>query len=180
MQMKLFETFEDTNITIEELKQEFDEKNIYEFHSKILGITYDYHGSSYVQLLKKVRNFNIRQVIVTSTNFLKLIDYCVENNVKLNQINFIFPVTKESEEIVNSHLEKINSLSHLDKKMYKDFLFKEIDWIVSDECIDIKYISFDIKDNKGLYSTVQLYNNGVLISEESSESLNALIKEIFY
>lgn len=167
MQMKLFELF-DTNDFIN-LVTEFGEESVVKFSETIIGITYDYGANSYIDLLKKVKDFNLRQVINTSSRFIQLIDYCVDNDLFINKISFIYPIPKESTEYLEDYIENINSSTGAEKLTNKLKFFKEVNWIISDECIDLQSISFQlIEQNSKLYTDVQLYNNGVLLVDDQS------------
>ncbi|PGT73599.1 hypothetical protein [Priestia megaterium] len=180
MQMKLFELF-DTEETLNKLLSIFGEKSVIKFSNEIIGITYDYGANSYIDVLKKVKELNLRQIINTSTMFINTIDYCVNNELFINKINFIYPIQPESTQYLDDYLEKINATTGTEKQENKLKLFKEIDWIISDECIDLQSISFQLVDEKSLYTDVQFFNNGVLLIDEESviSEVAELIKYIY-
>ncbi|MCM3107666.1 hypothetical protein [Bacillus velezensis] len=179
LQMKLFELFNNEE-TFEHLKEIFKEDSLIYFSENIIGITYDYGLNDYVDLLKKVKNLNLRQVIISSSKFMNLIDSCVKGNLFINKLKFIDPIPAESIEYVDDYIQKINRSTGIEKEKSKINLFKEIDWIILDECIDIQFVSLQITDKIGIYTNVQLYNNGVLLIDDISilSEVTNLIKEI--
>jgi hypothetical protein len=180
MQMKLFELF-DAEGTFNKVVDTFGKESVIEFSNNIIGITYDYGANSYINVLKKVKDFNLRQVINTSSRFVKVMDYCISNNLYINEINFIYPIPKESVQYLDDYLEKINATFGEEKQANKIRLFKEIDWIISDECIDLQSLSFQFVDDDGLYRNVQLYSNGLLLLDDKSVIKNVaeLIGDIY-
>ncbi|MEK5036909.1 hypothetical protein [Sporosarcina sp. FSL K6-3457] len=167
MQFKLFELL-DNESTYNDLISLFGKQAVYKFSNSIIGITYDYGANNYVEILKKVKNFNLRQVIITSSSFLRAINYGVDKDIQINEIKFIYPILPESVIQVQDYIEMINATEGEEKKYNKNKLFKEIDWITSDECIDIKCISFDLKNEEQLYYKTELYNNGVLLVNDKT------------
>jgi hypothetical protein len=180
MQLKLFEMF-DTDKTMKELNILFGEQSVINFSTSIIGITYDYSTNNYINVLQKVKDLNMRQVIVTSTAFLNVIEYSVKHNLFINDLKFIYPISKETVSYVDKYIEFINSTSGLEKDSYKTKLFKEIDWIISDKSIDIKNISIQMtNDDSPIYINFELYNNGVLLIDDESilESVINLMNNI--
>ncbi|WP_394532806.1 hypothetical protein C1N83_27970 (plasmid) [Priestia aryabhattai] len=178
MQVKLFELF-DTKEAFDKLLLIFEEETIIKFSNKIIGITYNYTDNSYIDVLKKVKDLNLRQVINTSTIFINIINYCVSNSLFINGINFVYPVQEDSIGYLEDYLQKINSAEGLEKQGNKLKLFKEIDWIISDECIDLRSISFEFE--KEMYTKVEFFNNGVILIGNSSviEEVRNLVRYIY-
>ncbi|KXY39778.1 hypothetical protein AT257_21945 [Bacillus cereus] len=181
MQLKLFELL-DNEETLNELLGIFGRESVVSFSDKIIGINYDYGVNSYIGVLQKVRGLNLRQLIVTSSSFINMIDFCVKEDLFINNIKFIYPVPKENIEYVDDYLEKINAASGSEKRALKVNLFKEIDWITFDECIDVKSISIQMQGvDSPIYIDVELYNNGVLLinDEHVIENVKDLLNNIF-
>ncbi|WML43132.1 hypothetical protein [Neobacillus sp. PS3-40] len=173
MQLKLFELF-DTDKTLKELNILFGEQSVIKFSNSIIGITYDYSTNNYIKVLQKVKDLNMRQVIVTSSVFLNVIDYSVKHDLFINDLKFIYPISKEKISYVDKYIELINSTSGLEKDSYKTKLLKEIDWIISDKSIDIKNITIQMQnDDSPIYYNFELYNNGVLLIDDDSILMSA-------
>lgn len=181
LQYKLLEIL-DKN-TYKELENIFGSNNIFKFTDNIVGIKYDYRNVSYADVLKSVVGLNLRQWTMTSSRFLDIIDFSIGNNLNLGPIDFL-------EFIDDSHIEKIrNSIVEInmayekcDKVELKEHLIKNLEWIMLDECIDIKsiVISFTITSPPFNVET-RFFNNGVLFVEEEDtlESLKILFQAAF-
>ncbi|MBE7114030.1 hypothetical protein FT641_15895 [Bacillus paranthracis] len=182
IQLKLFELFNPNDGTAENLLGIFGKEDVIKFSDKYIGIAYDYDKSTYVDILRKTKELNLRQVIVTSRTFFELVNYSIKHDFTLNEIKFVYPIADESVEFVNRYLQEINALVGEEKNNYKQQLFEELDWIVSDECIDIKVLSLHAKfPESPLYIKIELYNNGVLLinSRKILGTMIDMIKQIF-
>lgn len=103
LQMKLFELFNNEEI-FEYLKEIFKEDFFIYFFESIIGIIYDYGLNDYVDFFKKVKNLNLRQVIILFSKFMRLIDSCVKGNFFINKLKFIDFIFVESIEYVDDYI----------------------------------------------------------------------------
>jgi len=180
IQVKLFELFEVKN-TYQELIEIFSKDRVIKFTNNIIGITYDYSSNNYISILQKVKDLNLRQFIVNSNPFFNMIDFCVKMDFFINNVKFIYPISEESVQFVDDHLERINDTKGKEKVINRNKLFNELDWITSDECIDIKSISIQVSNGViPIFNEVELYNNGVLLigDENTLDTVTLMIEEI--
>lgn len=183
LQIKLFRVFDNTkDQTIKDLQEAFGEENIININNNIVGVSYNYSDRGYRYILSKIKNIDVKQFIITSNLFFDLIDYCVNNQLFIKRINFADSIEEEHSEFIREYLSKVNSRTN---NIYenKKFLLDELNWITSDESIDIKTTSFTIeKSNNSIrFFEVELFHNGVIyinnqiVLAETIDVLNTII-----
>ncbi|WP_318506513.1 hypothetical protein [Bacillus sp. T3] len=178
LQYKIFLVFE-MEKTMKLLEDIFGEE-ILIFENNIVAIPYDYGKRGYRYVLEKVKDLDVKQFIVTPFNFLKFLELSISNNYHINDISFIESLPHEEQEFINEYKQKLNkTINYLDKSLIMDNLFKELEWLSSDESVDIKSISVRCKNQDSqLLFEIELYNNGVLlvgdisIIEKAKELIN--------
>ncbi|USK74793.1 hypothetical protein [Peribacillus frigoritolerans] len=172
LQLKIFENFSYKEDDLLKIQEFFPNSDVKFFNEKYIGVTYDYGINSYVSLMKRVKKIkNIRQVIVSSNNFFNLINYAIEKDFTISELKFVSQISDESVDFVTGYLDRINSADKNEKNQYKEELFKELDWLIYDECIDIEKISILGEFGEtSIYKYVDLYNNGVITIEDKKLS----------
>ncbi|MCG7313427.1 hypothetical protein MHL30_09560 [Priestia flexa] len=188
LQLKLFENFSCLEDELVEIQETFSDESVIFFNEKYIGVTYNYDTNNYVSLMKKIKKFkNIRQVIMGSSNFFNLINYAIEKDFTISELKFVSQISNESVEFVQEYLEKINSAEKTEKNQFKEELFKELDWLIYDECIDVEKISILGQfGNSPIYRYLDLYNNGVITVDEKevssvlNEVVLAVVKEQYH
>ncbi|WP_426982786.1 hypothetical protein ACP059_18570 [Bacillus cabrialesii] len=178
IKLKLYEIANKTILS--EIQDKFEAENIISFTDRYIGVRYNYSNVNYSYLLNYMRTTRSRQVILNPNKFLKIIQYCLRHNIYIEDLNFVKIVPEDSYEFVQKYLDKINDGTEEIKLLYRDKLFSELDWIVSDEGIDIEdlKIQMEIKDNP-IYSNVNFYNNGIITTTQNvSDELQNLVEFI--
>lgn len=179
-QYKLFKIFE-YDKTREELIKLFNADNIWEINNNLIGISYDYNVNQYRDILNKVYNLNVSQKIITSRTFVKIIKKCVEKEYFLRKIDFIESIPEDVADYIRSNIEKINSNKNIESKnVFEESIANELNWLRSNDGIDIKSISFRVKDDDNLKVGVSIYNNGVISVDNNSvlDNITELIQQI--
>lgn len=179
-QYKLFKIFE-SDKTRQELIELFNENNIWDINSNLIGISYDYNANQYRDVLNKVYNLNVSQKIITSRTFIKIMKKCVEKEYFLRKIDFIESIPEDVADYIRNNIEKLNSNKNIESKnVFEEYITNELNWLRNNDGIDIKSISFRVKDDNNLKVGVSIYNNGVISIDNNSvlENITELIKEI--
>lgn len=179
LQFKLFKVYGGKS-TLDKLDGKLSE--IIDLGNNVIGIPYDYGINGYRKVLQAVKDLPIKQYIMTPEKFFKVLNYSIELGYHINSLNFLESVPQEHQEIISHYKQKINGETDISKKqLIANKLFAELDWIITDESIDIKYLSLRIKSDSSLIQVeVDIYNNGVLIFDNvsiKSQVIN-LIKSI--
>lgn len=181
LQYKLLEVLdENTLITIKTI---FGDKNIFSFTDKIIGISYDFESNTYTHVLKNIIGLNVRQWILTSSRFINIINYSINNNLNLNSIDFLDFVDEKQIENVKLNITRINMSKNQDDKIrIKQRLVNDLNWIMLDQCIDIKSVSLSYTvPYPPFIVELRFFNNGVLyISDENIlKQTTELFKDCF-
>ncbi|MCC0633862.1 MULTISPECIES: hypothetical protein [unclassified Clostridioides] len=176
IQYKLLEVLD--SYALNELKNEFNNNDIYLFTDNIIGIKYDFSSNSYSDILKRIIGINLRQWTITSTKFLKIIEYAVKNNIFLGSVNFLEFIDDYTIEFIRDQILSINNTNNIDEKetiMHK--LFNYLKWLTLDECIDVKSILIKYEVDRFPFNIdVTFFNNGVLYIND--ETTPAKLKEL--
>lgn len=179
-QYKLFKIFE-YDKTRQELIELFNANNIWNINSNLIGISYDYDANQYRDVLNKVYNLNVSQKIITSRTFMKIMKKCIDNGYFLRKIDFIESIPEDVANYIRSNIENLNSNKNNESKnIFETSITNELNWLRNNDGIDIKSISFRVKDDSNLKVGVSIYNNGVVSLDNSSvlDEITELIKEI--
>lgn len=170
LQLKLFK-FYNGELTLSTLNEKFS--NIIQFSSNVIGIPYDYGKNGYRKVLETVKDMPVKQYIITPEKFFKLLNYSIDNGYFINSLNFLESVPSEHQEIISYYRQQVNAENNIIKKQtIANKFFTELDWLITDESIDIKNLSLRIKaDSSPIQVEVDIYNNGVLLID------NEIIKD---
>lgn len=179
LQFKLFKVY-NGEPTLDKLDGEFS--NMIRFNNNVIGIPYDYGRNGYRKVLEAVKDLPIKQYIMTPEKFFKVLNYSIELGYHVNSLNFLESVPPEHQEIITYFKQKINAETDISKKQsIANKFFGELDWLITDESIDIKDLSLRIKsDSSPIHVEVDIYNNGVLLFDNESvkDQVVSLIKSI--
>lgn len=139
--------------------------NLIKVSDNIVGIPYDYGRNGYRKILEDIRGLNVKQYILTPEKFFKLINLCVSKDYYISSLNFLDSVPKEHQEALDFYRNQINKASTLvDKNDRASKFLSELEWIVSEDSIDIKELTIRIKSEETkLQVDVTFYNNGVIL-----------------
>lgn len=179
-QYKLFKIFEYEQ-TRKELIDLFNVNKVWDINDKLIGISYDYGVNQYKDVLNKVYNLNVSQKIITSRTFVKIIKNCVDHGYILRNIEFIESIPEDVADYIRDNIEKLNANKNIDSKnIFEKSITNELNWLRSNDGIDIKSIAFRIKDDSNLKVGVTIYNNGVISLDNDSvlNDVTELIKKI--
>ncbi|MCH1965963.1 hypothetical protein [Paraclostridium sordellii] len=181
IQYKLLEILDKT--TLQSVINIFGNSNIYKFTNTIIGINYDFQGLTYIDVLQKVVGLNVRQWTLTSNRFMKIIEYAIDNNLKLGSIEFLEFIDSHCIKTINDNIIKINFMKNSkDKENLKKNIIEDLKWIMLDECIDIKSIFLSFESNSYPFTVdVKFFNNGVIYIDDDfvPENINLFLKEFF-
>lgn len=168
LQYKIFRMFNQEH-TEEILKEVFGEE-ILIFKHNLVAIPYDYGKKGYKYVLEKVKELEVKQLIITPMNFLKMLEFAIINNNYINNITFIESIPGEEKEFIDDYKQRLNKTVKIeDKQLIMDKLSKELEWLTFDESIDMKSIGLRCKGkNTQLKFDLELYNNGVLLIDDIS------------
>lgn len=179
LQFKLFRVYNGES-TLTKLGKEFPD--IIHFNDNVIGIPYDYGLNGYRKVLESVKSLPLKQYIVTPESFFKLLNYSIEVGYYINSLSFLESVPPENQEMISYYKREINAEKDLFKKQsIVNKFFNELNWIVSDESIDIKELSIRVKSQSSpIYVEVDIFNNGVLLFDNESikDQVVSLIKNI--
>lgn len=177
IQYKLLEVLDKS--TLEKLFDIFGKSNVLVFNFKLVGIKYDYEYNTYSDVLRKVAGLNLRQLIITSIKFTKIIEFSIENNLCISKINFLEFIDEEIENKIKNYLIALNRKKNksIDDKDSKN-LFDSLKFITSEECIDIKSLSIDLTNSEKV-EEFTFFNNGVIITNNSNFILNKIINKMY-
>lgn len=168
LQYKLLEVLDEN--TLIKINNIFGYKNVINFTDKIIGISYDFDSNTYTDVLRNIVGLNVRQWILTSSRFINIIDYSINNNLDLNSIDFLECVDKKQIENVKLNITRINMSKNQDDKIrIKQRLVNDLNWIMLDQCIDIKSVSLSYTvPYPPFIVELRFFNNGVLyINDET-------------
>lgn len=177
-QYKLFKIYEYEK-TKQQLANLFSQSNIWDIDNSLVGISYDYCKNQYKDLLNKAYDLNISQKIITSRTFVKIIKKCIDNKYFLRKIDFIESIPEDVSECINENIENLNSNRNIEEKnIFEKSIIDELNWLIRNDGIDIKFISIRIKDKDNLKVGVSIYNNGVISVDNISilDNLAELLK----
>ena len=177
LQYKLIEVLDKD--TLNELNIIFGSENIIELTDKIIGIRYNLDSSTYIDILKKIVGLNVRQWILTSSRFINIIKYSIDNNLLLDSIDFLECIDKVHSDNVNSSITKVKMAKDSNEKIkLRQLLIEDLNWIMLDQCIDIKSVllSYQVKFPPFLIE-VRFFNNGVLYIDD--KNIVACLKQLF-
>lgn len=165
LQLKLFRVY-NSESTMEKLVEKFP--TIIQFSDNIIGIPYDYGKNGYRKVLETVKDMPVKQYIMTPEKFFKVLNYSIESGYFINSLNFLESVPEENQEIISHYRQLVNAEKDLFKKQaIVSKFFVELEWIITDESIDIKDLSIRIKsETSPIQVEVSLYNNGVLLIDD--------------
>lgn len=186
LHLKLFHT-QNTEECIGKLKilLQDGEKRIFSINENVIAADYFGDSHEYINVVKMGKASDLTQFMITSSKFLSIIKYVVMNKYDLEKVDFIYPISEESSNFINAQIGAIYSFDE-DKELVKSHLSKllaEIEWLATDDCIDIKSVSFDYQNPKdGIYRKIVIYSNGVisLNSEEDIEVLRDILINMRY
>ncbi|WP_373599407.1 hypothetical protein [Paraclostridium bifermentans] len=181
LQYKLIHALDD--ISVSQIKKKFKEEEIYFFTNYIIGIKYSFKLNNYSEVLKKLVGMNVKQYTFTSYRFKKLIQLAFKKNLFLGSIEFIDLVDENiNYDYINKYISSINNtIDKIKKETISDEFFKELNWVMVEDCIDIKSISFKISiEEYPFESTIRIFNNGVIYldSDKVFSELENLIAKI--
>lgn len=163
MQYKLIHALDD--MTISQIEEIFKKEDLYFFTQNIIGIKYSLKLNNYSEILKNIVGLNVKQYTFTSYRFKELIQDVFNKNFFLEGIEFIDLVDESiNYDYINKYIFSINNTSDNNKKelISKEF-FKELEWVMVEDCIDIKSISLKISlEEYPFESTIKVFNNGVI------------------
>ena len=175
IQYKLLEVLDEE--TRKKIYDIFEEEDIYFFTKKIVGIKYDFKNKSYTEVLRKVIGLNLRQWIITSYRFNKIIRYITKNQIFLGPIKFLECIDDDMSRDINERIIKLNNET-INYQLLSEDIIKRLNWIALEECIDIRSISMTYESKMSpLDIDVTFYNNGVLYINENI--IDEILIEIF-
>ena len=138
---------------------------------------YDFKNKSYTEVLKKVIGLNLRQWIITSYRFNKIIRYITKNQIFLGPIKFLECIDDDMSRDINERIIKLNNET-INYQLLSEDIIKRLNWIALEECIDIRSISMTYESKMSpLDIDVTFYNNGVLYINENI--IDEILIEIF-
>lgn len=176
-QYKLLEVL-DSN-TLSKINDIFGSENIINLTDRIIGLSYDFRLNTYTDVLKNIVGLNVRQWTLTSSRFIDIINFSINNKLDINSINFVEFVSEVTDQNVKLNITKINMAStENEKSKFMNQLVNDLNWIMFDQCTDIKSISLS---STVIYPpfVVEMcfFNNGVLYIDDKN-ILNQ-IKKLF-
>ncbi|GGA69509.1 hypothetical protein [Ornithinibacillus halotolerans] len=167
MQLKLFRVF-NRESTLPKIDSYFSDYLTVSDYT--VGIPYDYGKNNYKKLLEVMKNMEVKQFIITPEKFFKLLNSSINEGYFLSDIQFLESVPAEHQELITHYKNNINSiLNPFEKQSMATKLFSELDWLITDESIDIKKINIRINsDATPIQVDVEIYNNGVILLDDIS------------
>jgi uncharacterized Rmd1/YagE family protein len=148
-----------------------------------VAVPYDYEEKDYKFLLNKIALLKMEQLIVTSSMFIRLLEYTINQKFHINELEFLESISDEDKEFYKEQLNILNLEKNGEKRkmVIKTFL-PELQWLIVDGCIDIKsidlsYIRKTKQNENDKYESVQIFNNGVVLSNNNqSEDMDKIVK----
>lgn len=181
LQYKLIEVL-DKN-TLLKLNNIFGKKNIIKLTDRIVGIYYDFSENTYTDTLRKIVGLNLRQCILTSSRFLNIINYSLDNNLSLSSIDFLECIDENLTKNIKSSITKTKLVNDKNEKLkLKQSLIENLNWIMFDQSIDIQSILISIDVDFFPFTVeVRFFNNGVLYVDDINiiKHLNKLFEDCF-
>ncbi|MDQ0150029.1 hypothetical protein ACFO6R_08430 [Eubacterium multiforme] len=150
--------------TLNYLYKKFGKDKIVLLSGNKIAIQYDYNLYDYKYLLEEMNKFPATQYIITANKFLNLLKSCMKKNLIIDEIRLI-DIFKDDNEML---LKLISQINYNSSNNLKENLLDELNWLKSNEGIDIKYMSFRMQsDDKPIKIKFSLYDNGLLIIDDS-------------
>jgi len=175
VQYKLCTKYNDSPADLlEHLNQVFGEKYVTKINNTCLAIEYNYNDMDYKVLLSHIVELQIGQRIVTSDIMFFLLKKFLENYIVLKEIKFIDTVNADDNKLIEKYIRNLYITKETEEyENAKNLFLQELEWIVSDESIDIISITLNINKGKKNHE-VQIFNNGVVLCSSAEIS-----KEVF-
>lgn len=150
--------------TLDEIYKIFGVDNIYQFTNTIVAIKYNFDKFTYSDILRCIVGLNLRQWTMTSSRFMDLIEFSVDNYFTVGKIQFLEFIDDKVNKNINENIVKINQSKDIKlKNQLKQRIINDLEWVTLAECIDIQSIPLICEiDEPPFISEVRFFNNGVL------------------
>lgn len=151
-------------------------KKVYTNHNELAKFSYTPSEDNYYEFVKKQRDADFKQVIITSEMMIKIIEkYFLERKFKIKNVEFMI-----EDKILEKEVNEILEILKFDRGNFV-LLLNKLMFLIEETSIDIKKIELNSSENKKIISFFIQVNGVFAINEtifdEESEKLIEILEE---
>lgn len=161
IQIKLYKVFDNNKEdTLSKLYNYLDQDRIYEINKNIIAIRYDYTKYPLRRVKKILEKIEAEEVLIINEIFYSILSKSIKSKYIIQNINLRDSV-QDFNEIIK---ESIDNIDYVGEQMQDsiDNLIYELDWVSSEEYIDINDITIRI-ENEGILTPLSINRNGEIL-----------------